>query len=188
MTPGMTTHRKTTATFLFVLLATAAAPVYAAEGSNLPRVANFAIVAALLFFALRGPLSGYLVARTEQIRNELTDAREKSKRGEKERQAAVELLASLDDEVEKAKEEAKRAAETERARILKAAEAEAERIREIARKEIENEVESGRRKLLARAAELAVSLAHKKLETSMTEEDQNRLIDRSIEILGQNRS
>ncbi len=91
-------------------------------------------------------------------------------------------------QVEKAKEEAKRAAEIERARILKSAEAEAERIREIARKEIENEVESGRRKLLARAAELSVSLAHKKLETAMTEEDQNRLIDRSIELLGKSSS
>ena len=184
----MTAHRQTTATFLFVLLATAVSPVYAAEGGNLPRIANFTIVAGLLFFALRGPLSGYLVARTEQIRKELADAREKSNRGEKERQLAVELLAGLDDEVEKAKEEAKRAAEIERARILKAAESEAERIREIARKEIENEVESGRRKLLARATELSVSLAHKKLETAMTEEDQNRLIDRSIEILGKSGS
>ena len=180
----MTAHRKTTATFLFVLLATTVSPVYAAEGGNFPRIVNFTIVAALLFFALRGPLSGYLVARTEQIRKELSDAREKSARGEKERQLAVELLASLDDEVEKAKNEAKRAAEVEGTRILKAAEAEAERIREIARKEIANEVESGRRKLLARAAELSVSLAHKKLEAAMTEEDQNRLIDRSIEILG----
>ena len=185
----MTAHRETTATFLFVLLATTVSPVYAAEGGgNFPRIVNFTIVAALLFFALRGPLSGYLVARTEQIRKELSDAREKSARGEKERQHAIELLASLDDEVEKAKEEAKRAAEVERTRILKAAEAEAERIREIARKEIANEVESGRRKLLARAAELSVSLAHKKLETAMTEEDQNRLIDRSIEILGKSGS
>ena len=179
----MTVHPKTTSIFLFVLLATAVSPVYAAEGGDLPRIANFTIVAALLFFALRGPLSGYLVARTEQIREQLAEAREKSERGEKERQLAVELLASLDNEVEKAKEEAKRAAEVERARILKTAEAEAERIREIARKEIANEVESGRRKLLARAAELSVSLAHEKLESAMTEEDQNRLIDRSIEIL-----
>ena len=170
--------------FFSVVLACAASPLYAAEGGNLPRVANFAIVFAVLFFALRGPLSGYLVARTEQIREELKDARGKSARAEKERQLAVELLASLDDEVEKAKEEARRAAESERSRVLKAAEAEAERIREIARKEIDNEVESGRRKLLARAAELSVSLAHKKLETSMTEEDQIKLIDRSIEILG----
>ena len=184
----MTAHRKTTATFLFLLLATTVSPVYAAEGSNLPRIVNFTIVAALLFFALRGPLAGYLVARTEQIRKELSDAREKSARGEKERQLAVELLANLDDEVEKAKNEAKRAAEVERTRILKAAEAEAERIREIARKEIANEVESGRRKLLARAAELSVSLSHKKLKAAMTEEDQNRLIDRSIEILGKSGS
>ena len=161
-----------------------AAPLFAAEGSSLPRIVNFAIVAAALVFALRGPLGGYLQARTDQIRHELQDAKEKSDRAEVELEQAKSLLASLDDEVEKAKKEAKRAAETERDRILKAAETEAERIRDIARKEIDNEVEAGRRRLLARAAELSVSLAHEKLEGSMTDKDHDALIERSIEILG----
>ena len=168
---------------VFLLLIGAATPLYAAEGSNLPRIANFAIVAAVLLFALKKPLAGYLQARTDQIRAELADAKGKSAKAEVELEQAKALLGSLDDEVERAKGEARKAAEAEKARIVKAAETESARIREIAKKEIDNEVETARRKLLARAAELSVSLAHEKLESSMTEEDQTKLIDRSIAIL-----
>ena len=173
---------------IFLLLTSAATPLYAAEGSNLPRITNFAIVAAAIFFALKKPLAVYLQARTDQIRAELADAKEKSAKAEVELEQAKALLGSLDDEVEKAKGEARKAAEAEKARILNAAETEAARIREIAKKEIDNEVETARRKLFARAAELSVSLAREKLESSLTEQDQTKLIDRSIELMETTRS
>ena len=172
----------------FLVLTSAATPLYAAEGSNLPRITNFAIVAAAIFVALKKPLAGYLQARTDQIRAELADAKEKSAKAEVELEQAKALLGSLDDEVEKAKGEARKAAEAEKACILDAAETEAARIREIAKKEIDNEVETARRKLFARAAELSVSLAEEKLESSLTEQDQTKLIDRSIELLENTRS
>ncbi len=173
---------------VFFFLTSVATPLYAAEGSNLPRITNFAIVAVALVFALKKPLAGYLQARTDQIRAELVDAKEKSAKAEVELEQAEALLGSLDDEVEKAKREARKAAEAEKARILNAAEIEAARIRKIAKKEIDNEVETARRKLLARAAELSVSLAHEKLESLLTEQDQIKLIDRSIEILEKTQS
>lgn len=173
---------------IFFLTVSAATPLYAAEGGSLPRITNFAIVAAALFFLLRKPLAGYLQARTEQIRAELTDAKAKSEKAEVELQQAKDLIASLDGEVEKAKREARKAAEAERDRILTAAESEAARIREIATKEIDNEVETARRKLLARATELSVSLAHEKLEATMTDKDQSKLIDRSIDQMETTRS
>ncbi len=173
---------------LLLLLFGVANPVYAAEGSNLPRITNFAIVALVLVLAVRKPLAGYLQARTDQIRAELADAIEKTAKAEVELQQATALLASLDDAVEEAKQEAKKAAEAERERILNAAQIEAERIKEIAQREIDNEVENGRRKLYVRATELSVSLAHKKLEATMTDKDQTQLIDRSIEMLEETKS
>ena len=166
-----------------ITLFVGAAPALAAEGGDLARITNFAIVAAALTLALRKPLAGYLTARTEQIRAELKEAGEKTERAKTEHQRAEELLASLDSEVEKARAEAVQAAEAERERILKAAHTEAGRIKELATKEIDAEVEAGRRRLLARAAELSVSLAQEKIEKTMTDDDQSRLIDRSIEIL-----
>ena len=105
---------------VFFFLTSVATPLYAAEGSNLPRITNFAIVAVALVFALKKPLAGYLQARTDQIRAELVDAKEKSAKAEVELEQAKALLGSLDDEVEKAKREARKAAEAEKARILNA--------------------------------------------------------------------
>ena len=166
------------------LLVLTSTPAIAAEGSEVPRIANFAIVAIALFLAIRKPLGAYLSARTEQIQMSLEDARDKVARAKKEQEQAGALLQSIAKEVEKAKEEAKRAAEAERIRILEVARIEGERIRETVRKEIESELEAGRRKLLGKAAELTVSLAKEKLEKTMTSDDQKRLIDKSVELLG----
>lgn len=167
-----------------LLTLASASPALAAEGGELPRIVNFAIVATVLVLALRKPLSGYLTAKTDQIREQLAEAKSKQQRADEERTKSEDLLARLGDEVQKAKDEARRAAEIERDRILKAAEIEAARIRQIATKEIDAEVEAGRRKLMARATELSVELAEKKLKSAMNEADQVRLIDQSIELLG----
>ncbi len=162
-------------------------PLFAAEGGELPRIVNFAILATVLVLVLRKPLADFLNAKTSQIREELHQARSRETNAEVERKRAEELLASLDQEVQRAKDDARRSALAERERILKTAEGEAARIRAIAKKEIEAEVEAGRRRLFARATELSVDLAHKKIASSMTEADQNRLIDRSVDILGRRR-
>jgi F-type H+-transporting ATPase subunit b len=163
------------------------APLFAAEGGELPRIVNFAILATVLVLVLRKPLADFLNARTTQIREELELARSRETNAEVEKKRAAELLASLDQEVQKAKDDARRAAQAEKERILKTAAQEAARIRAIAKKEIEAEVEAGRRRLFARATELSVDLAHKKIESSMTDADRDRLIDRSVDILGRRR-
>jgi F-type H+-transporting ATPase subunit b len=170
-----------------VLLAASPSALYAAEGSELPRIVNFTILATILVLALRKPIADFLSAKTAQIREELSEARDREKNADASRKRAEELLASLPREVQKAKDDAALAAQAERERILRTAEQEAARIRAIAKKEIEAEVEAGRRRLFARAAELAVDLAHKKIETAMTDDDRNRLIDRSVDILGRRR-
>jgi F-type H+-transporting ATPase subunit b len=163
------------------------AVLLAAEGGELPRIVNFGILAAVLVLVLRKPLADFLNAKTTQIREELAEARSRETTAEVERKRTEELLAGLDREVQKAKEEARAAAQAERDRILRTAEQEAARIRAIARKEIDAEVEAGRRRLFARATELSVDLARKKIESSITDEDRNRLIDRSVDILGRRR-
>lgn len=175
---------------VFWVLASAAPLLAAEEGEGghgageIPRIVNFAILATILVLALRKPIRDYVNAKTDQIREQLKEAKAKQERADVERQRADGLLSTLDEEVDKAKEEARRAAEAERDRILQTAEQEAARIRELAKREVATEVEAGRRKLLARATELAVDLAHKKLQTTMTDADRNKLIDRSIDILG----
>ena len=162
-------------------------PLFAAEGGELPRIVNFTILATVLVLVLRKPLADFLNAKTTQIREELQEARSRETNAEVERKRAEELLLSLDREVQKAKDEARRDADAERERILKTAQQEAARIRAIAKKEIDTEVEAGRRRLFARATELSVELAHKKIASSMTDADRDRLVDRSVDMLGRRR-
>lgn len=176
---------------LLVSILATAAPVLAAEqaeaehgSGELARIVNFAVLATILVLVLRKPIANYVNAKADQIRTQLKEAKAKQEKAASELERAEALLKSLEGEVEQAKQEARRAAEAERDRVLRAAEQEAKRIRELAKKEIASEVEAGRRKLLARATELSVDLAHQKLKTSMTDADRKRLIDRSIEILG----
>jgi F-type H+-transporting ATPase subunit b len=164
-----------------------ATPLLAAEGGELPRIVNFGILLTVLVLVLRKPLADFLNAKTTQIREELAEARSRETNAEVERKRTEELLAGLDREVQRAKEEARTAAQAERDRILRTAEQEAARIRAIARKEIDAEVEAGRRRLFARATELSVDLARKKIESSMTDADRDRLIDRSVDVLGRRR-
>jgi F0F1-type ATP synthase membrane subunit b/b' len=70
---------------------------------------------------------------------------------------------------------------------LRTAEQEAARIRAIAKKRSRRKSELGRRRLFARATELSGDLAHKKIASSMTDADRDRLIDRSVDILGRHR-
>ena len=79
--------------------------LFAAEGGELPRIVNFAILATILVLVLRKPLADFLNAKTTQIREELQQARSRQTNAEVERRRAEELLASLDQEVQKARAE-----------------------------------------------------------------------------------
>lgn len=87
----------------------AAAPAAAAEaeggviGFDLGRVINFSILAAILAWALRKPLGGYLNARAEQIRERLAAARENRRRAEAAAERADRVSASVDEEVSAAR-------------------------------------------------------------------------------------
>ncbi len=162
-------------------------PLFAAEGGELPRIVNFAILATVLILVLRKPLTDFLNAKTTQITDELKQARTRETNAEVERRRAEKIRARLDQEVQKARDDARRAAQAEKERILKTAEQEAARLRAVAKKEIETEVEAGRRRLFARATELSVDLAHKKIASAMTDADRDRLVDRSVDILGRRR-
>ena len=171
-------------------LTTEAAEEAEAHGSGwdlLYRVVNFAILVGALVYLLRKPLSNYLDAKTEQIRRDLTEAAGKRERAEAERKEAEARLAGLDREIAEARVKGLAQAEDERRRILKAAESEAARLAENAKKEIEAELELARRKLTARAAELSIEMARKKIREQISDADRRALFEKSMDKLGEAR-
>ena len=171
-------------------LTTEAAEEAEAQGSGwdlLYRVVNFAILVGALVYLLRKPLSNYLDAKTEQIRRDLTEAAGKRERAEAERKEAEARLAGLDREIAEARVKGLAQAEDERRRILQAAESEAARLADNAKKEIEAELELARRKLTARAAELSIEMARKKIREQISDADRRALFEKSMDKLGEAR-
>lgn len=151
------------------------------------RIINFAILAGALVYLLRKPLGDYLDAKTEQIRQELAEAVGKREHAEIDRKEAKARLDGLDQEIAEARKKGLADAEAERQRILEAAKVEAAGLAENAKRQLAEELELARRKLTARAAELSVEMARKKIGEQIKDDDRRRLFEKSLENLGEAR-
>jgi F-type H+-transporting ATPase subunit b len=126
-------------------------------------IINFAIIGALLGWALKKNLPQMFRARTEIIRKSMDEARRASEDANR-RLAEIEgRLAKLDSDVEAMKGKAESDAAQEEHRIRASAEEDGRKIVTSAEQEIEAAAKTARRELKAYAAELAVSLAEKKI-------------------------
>lgn len=168
---------------LLLLLAVVASPAFAADGetaSNLPKIINFTILAAILVLALRKPLGSYLEARAAQIREQLAEARANREEAARATEAAAQRTATLDEAVEAARHRIAEAATTEGRRIVTAAEEQAKRISAAAEAELSKEVRIAERRLATGAARAAVQIARARLRNTMSDEDHRRLLDSGI--------
>ena len=162
---------------------------HAAEGAHgeahgesiwvtLARLANFAILAGVIYWLARKPLAAHLASRGTQIRKDLVDAAE-TKKTATARLAEIEAkLAALPGELEQMRTRSAAELEAERARIRAAAEAERDRLVEQARREIASQTRAARMQLRQEAATLAVDVAAQRLRGTLTPAEQSALVDR----------
>ena len=172
------------------LLCTAAAVWAAANGHGEPkgwmttdsyRVLNFVVLAAILFFLLRKPVSQALSDRIRNIKEQLRELEAKKKEAETELVRYNERLAQLDSEAEKIVAEYIKQGNDARARILEEAEVAAQKLETQVRKNIEHEFEQARSKLQEEIIESALLKAEDIIRTKITTSDQNRLVDEYLE-------
>lgn len=142
------------------------------------KAVNFSILVGVLVYFLRTPLMGHLHGRIGKVREDLLAAAQT-------RGAAVRQLAEIDAkltalpaEIEALKKRGAEDLVAERARIEQDAQAERRRVLEHTRREIEMRLRVAKRELLELAAGLAVNVASERIRTSITAEDQGRLVDR----------
>lgn len=127
-------------------------------------VINFLVVFGFLWFMLRKFLPTLFRQRTESIQKRMEEARKASEEARR-RLADVEgRLSRLDTEIAQMRNEADAAAHNEEQRLMTAAEEERRRIVQSAEQEISMAANAARRELKAYAADLAVSLAEKKIQ------------------------
>jgi len=180
-----------------MILALASSAAFAAEKESelnneywwdqFVKLFNLSLVLVVLYFILRKPASNFFRERARKIDESLAAAdasREEAKRKMAEVEAKV---AGLEERVEEILEAAREEGAAEKARIIAAAEREAARILENAERGIESRIRAARKELKAYAAELALDRARKLLRERIDEEEDQRLLDRLLEDIGEER-
>lgn len=173
------------AALTLALLLAAPSDVLAAAGGEhesilqtIARLFNFAILAGVLVYFLRGPIADYLRSRSEQIRQDLVTAAEMRQAATARLEEIQRKLASLPAELEALKTRGAEDIAAEQARIAQTAETERGRLLDQTRREIAMRLRIARRELTEHAAQLAVQAAERRISGAITNDDQLRLLER----------
>jgi F-type H+-transporting ATPase subunit b len=157
---------------------TAEAPHGQTVLQTIAKVANFAILAAVLVYFLKSPIATYLSSRGTQIRQDLVTASDVRAAATARLAEIQRQLQALPAELEALKTQGARDVAAEQTRIAQAAVAERERLIAQTHREIETRLRMARRELSEHAARLAVAIAEERIRRSITPDDQLRLLDR----------
>ena len=145
---------------------------------TIARLFNFAVLAGGLFYFLRAPLARHLANRDQQIRGGLLSARETSDRATAQLADLDRRLEALPAEIDALRARGVAEIAAEEKRIQADAEAERARLLDDMQRDVDLRVRVARKMLTERAADLAVALAAQRVKDTITDADQQRLIDR----------
>ena len=147
------------------------------------RVANFAILAGLLFYYTRKPIAGAIKNSIESVRTLLKEAKESRKDSEARMKEAEEKLAGVDKEISALLASARKEGESERERILAEVSDALEKLKAETSMAIEMELKKAKDILKRETADAAVALAEEILSKKITPEDQSKFVTEYLEKL-----
>ena len=150
------------------------------------RIANFAILAGVLFYYARKPAVNAIRNSIESVKTLLKEARESRKASEARMKEAEEKLAGVDKEISELLESARKEGEAERERILAEAAKAQEKLKTETALAIEQELKKAKDILRMEAADAAVALAEEVISRNITPEDQARFVTEYLEKLEAN--
>jgi F-type H+-transporting ATPase subunit b len=130
----------------------------------LMKFVNFGILAGILFYFLRKPVSQSLADRQQAIRNELEEARKAKQDAEAKYQEVKQRLAALEEEIRKIGEDFRAEGARQRERIVDDGRQAAESVRQQAQAAGSNEVKRAVDELRSQAADLALHLTIQRIE------------------------
>jgi len=141
------------------------------------RVLNFAVLAIVLIYLLRKPLSQALSSRIKVIKDELEDLEARKEDAEKKLAEYNTRLSQLEKEAETIVEDYIKQGHEAKARILKEAESSAEKLKAQARRNIEYEFGQAKLKLQEEIFEISLEKAEELIKNKFSEDDQDRIVD-----------
>lgn len=148
------------------------------------RVVNFTVLAGLLFYLLSKVIRGFFMGRREAIAKALKDAQEATEEAQSRYREYSVRLTAAEGEILALSRMIESQGRVERDKILTEANLMAERIKQEAKARMEQEYARTRDQLRAEAVTLSLSLAEELLRTKITREDQDKLVQESLERFG----
>jgi F-type H+-transporting ATPase subunit b len=145
---------------------------------------NLSIVIGLLFYFGRGFLGNILTERRSAIEEAIKEAETRQKDAAAALAEQQQKLTQAQAEAERIRAAAEENAKVAKEAILAQAAQEVERMKATAGQELEAERERAIAQLRARVAAMALEKVESQLKTSLDENAQHQLIDRSIALLG----
>ena len=146
---------------------------------------NMVAFLGLLGWWIGKPVKAAFASRSEQIRREQEQARERRQKADQMAADIQARLSQIEQDVRSIRERAEAEGQKQKQELVAAAEAEAAKILQAARNEVENRLKSARHELTEYAGQLASERAEAILREKITDEDQQKLFDESLREVGQ---
>ena len=151
-------------------------------------IVTFLLLLGILWKFAWNPILGALDAREQAIQKTIDDAERLQAEAEAVLQEHQKRLAEARADGNRIMEEARQAGEHMKQDILEKARSESEKVLERAHRQLELETEQAIQTIRAQSADLAIKVAEKVLERSLTDADHRRLADEAIAELVEGRS
>jgi F-type H+-transporting ATPase subunit b len=146
---------------------------------------NIILFIGVIVWAVKGPVMTAFAARTEEIKRQAVEARERRAKADQLAGDIQARLTQIEAEVVAIRQRAEAEGERQRKELIAAAEAEAAKILASARNEVDNRLKFARKELTEYAGELAAERAEAILREKITPEDQRKLFRDSLTQVGE---
>ncbi len=150
------------------------------------RTTNFIVLAGVLFYVLRKPLSQGLNNRRQNIAQTLSDLEEKKAQAEAGFKELEAKLADMEAERDRIMADYIRSGEDEKNKIIAGAQDMADRIKKQAEVTIQQEISKAKEELTREIAEMSASMAEDLVRKNINDQDQQRLVEEYLNKVVQN--
>jgi F-type H+-transporting ATPase subunit b len=147
------------------------------------QIVNFLVLMGLLYLFLFKPIKRFLAQRSDSIRKAYEDIEASKAEAQSKLSEYTDLISQAEHKIQQMREEARIEALQSRNQTLQEAKEEAKRLIQEGKEEIDWAVKGAREELRKEVVLLTAALAEKVIKRSLKQEDQQRLIQESIESL-----
>lgn len=145
------------------------------------KVLNFTLLVIIGFLLLKKPAAQFFSSRKKNIADEINELEQKKAQAQKELASYQAKFKNLDQESKEIVDNYIKQGEEAKARIIAEAKAQAEKLEEMAKNTIEQEFKSAKASLQLEISEMAMERAEEIIKTSISAEDQDKLVDQYLE-------